>query len=257
MLRNVIRFFHRALTLLTALVLASAALYAGFALWDNSQIYTAAESSFDEMRAIWDQREAREDMGDSFADLVKINEDVTAWITVPGTAIDYPVLRGRTNMTYINKDVYGKFSLSGSIFLDSRNDRDYADGYSLLYGHNMSQHRMFADVNLFKDKTFFDTHTGAMLYLPDRGIMLTSLSVLVTPDTNAYIFNPENWTGLEPDKILEIIKTDAMYISEENMGRFERMLKEGRRPQIVCLSTCSSEFTNARTALITFADPEV
>lgn len=45
-----------------------------------------------------------------------INKDVAGWITIDDTHIDYPVVQGKDDMEYINKDVYGEFSLSGSIF---------------------------------------------------------------------------------------------------------------------------------------------
>lgn len=66
-----------------------------------------------------------EDNGPTFEELRAINPDVCAWITLDGTKIDYPVLQGEDNLTYINKDVYGNFALAGSIFLDSNCDRSF------------------------------------------------------------------------------------------------------------------------------------
>ena len=70
-------------------------------------------------------------------ELISVNPDITGWLRIYGTKIDYPVLQGRTDMEYINKDVYGDYSVSGSIFLSSLNNRDSSGTYQLIYGHHM------------------------------------------------------------------------------------------------------------------------
>ena len=59
-----------------------------------------------------------------------LSDDMVAWITLDGTNIDYPVMQGRDNVKYLNTDPFGKYSLSGSIFLDFRNSPDLSDDYS-------------------------------------------------------------------------------------------------------------------------------
>ena len=70
--------------------------------------------------------------------LRELSDDAVAWLTVDNTSIDYPVMQGKTNSEYLNKDPYGDYSLSGSIFLDSRCDGEFKDEYSLLYGHTLT-----------------------------------------------------------------------------------------------------------------------
>ena len=195
-----------------------------------------------------------------FTQLKAINPDITAWITMPGTAIDYPVLQGKNNLTYINTDVYGEFAMAGSIYLDSRNDREYKDIYSLLYGHNMSQHRMFSDINLYKEKQFFDENQLGLMLLPDGYHILESLCVIVTRASDSGLFNPENWKPLDAEGILQMASENAMYTCEDGMRALEEQLKKmeegtGESPRIVSLSTCSDEFTDARTILLTLMDP--
>lgn len=190
-----------------------------------------------------------------FGQLKQINPDITAWLTMPGTAIDYPVLQGSSNYSYINTDPYGNFSLSGSIFLDSRNNANYEDRYSLLYGHNMSQHRMFSDINLYKDEEFFNENTLGMMLLPDGCHILESLSVIVTSASNSGLFNPENWNSLDEAGILRLAQKDAKYTCEKGMEALRVKLDAGETPHIVSLSTCSDEYTDARTILLTLMDP--
>ena len=67
----------------------------------------------------------------------KITDDMVAWLTLDDTNVDYPVMQGEDNNEYLNKDPVGDYSLSGSIFLDSRNASDFSDFYSFIYGHHM------------------------------------------------------------------------------------------------------------------------
>ena len=190
-----------------------------------------------------------------FGQLKAINEDITAWITMPGTAIDYPVLQGNTNYSYINTDVYGNFALAGSIFLDSRNKEDYTDIYSLLYGHNMAQHRMFSDVNLYKEETFFNENTLGMLLMPDGCHILESLSIIVVPASDSGMMNPENWTYLDGEGIYSQVQENALFTCEKGLEALRGLVDAGETPRLVALSTCSDEFTDARTILLTLMDP--
>ena len=190
-----------------------------------------------------------------FGQLKAINKVITAWLTMPGTAIDYPVLQGKTNYSYINTDVYGNFALAGSIFLDSRNSDDYTDIYSLLYGHNMSRHRMFSDINLYKEEEFFNQYTLGMLLMPDGCHILESLSIIVVPASDSGLFNPENWTYLDGEEIYRQVQENALYTCEKGLEALREQIDTGMTPRLVALSTCSDEFTDARTILLTLMDP--
>lgn len=190
-----------------------------------------------------------------FGQLKAINKDITAWITLPGTAIDYPVMQGSTNYSYINTDVYGNFALAGSIFLDSRNSADYTDIYSLLYGHNMSQHRMFSDINLYKEEEFFEENMLGILLLPDGNHIFETLAVIVTSASDSGLMNPENWTYLDGEGIYRMAQEKAMFTCEKGLEALREQIDAGETPRLLSLSTCSDEFTDARTILLTLMDP--
>lgn len=49
-----------------------------------------------------------------FQNLQQINPEILAWITVPGTPIDYPVALGEDNSYYLNHTVTGESNILGS-----------------------------------------------------------------------------------------------------------------------------------------------
>ena len=172
---NASKFFLKAanslITAVVALFLILAAAYSGYALWDNAQVYAAVDDVQSELMKLKPDPEQK-DGGASFEELRKINPDVCGWITLDHTKIDYPILQGEDNLTYINTDVYGDFALSGSIFLDSGCDNTFQGKYSLLYGHHMANHKMFGDLDLYRKKKFFDKNTTGTLILLDRSYKL-------------------------------------------------------------------------------------
>ena len=133
--RKIIKHIDRMITLILALLLLLTGVYAVYALWDNRQVYESAGSVQESLLKLKPKpSEEGTESDPGFEELQALNPDVCAWLSLEGTEIEYPVLQGRTNLSYISTDVYGKYSLAGSIFLDSRNGRNGEDLYNLVYG---------------------------------------------------------------------------------------------------------------------------
>lgn len=231
--------------LVLALLLAGA--YALYALWDNRQIYASVDKVQAELLKLKPELpEAAADPGASFEELLSLNADICAWVTVDNTTIDYPVVQGESNLSYINKDVYGNFALAGSIFLDSRNDPGCKDPYSLLYGHDMVDYMMFGALELFKDQAFFEKNHSGRLILPDRAYDLEIFALLLVTASDNYIFEPQHWQTDDIDELLAYVKENAVFLDQETT----EALRNSHRPQLLALSTCSAEYTNARTILL-------
>lgn len=242
------------ITLVEVMVLLIIAAYACYALWDNHQVYQEAENVQQDMKRLKPME--NEKSQPSFEELLKVNNDVCAWITMDNTGIDYPVLQGRDNMDYINTDVYGKFSLAGSIFLDTRCHKDFLDSYSLLYGHHMTDHLMFGDLDWYKEKSFFNENRTGTLITQEEIYELKTVACLLVSASEDRIFEPNLWEG-RLDSLTEYIREDALHYAENELLYIEqKMMKYNQgetdvKPRVVALSTCSSDFTDARTILIT------
>lgn len=234
---------NRLVNFIVATSLVLAVLYASYGLWDNNRIYAAAENVQDDMLKL-----KPGDDNLSFEELLAINPDVKGWVTLDNTKIDHPILQGKTNLSYINTDVYGDFSLAGSVFLDSRNNGDFKDTYSLLYGHHMENSKMFGDLDLYKEEEFFRENQTGTLILPDRVYKLEIFACLLVPSSEESIFTPTRWQG-SIDKLIKFTKKNPLYINEATIDKMMESADEN--PQILALTTCSSEFTDARTVLLT------
>lgn len=217
---------------------------AGFITWDNSRIYRDASNVQLEMQKIKPQTE--DGFKYSFEQLRAINPDVNSWITMDGTNIDYPVVRGKDNWYYLNRDVFRKYSLAGSIYMDTRNKPDYSDIYTIIYGHHMKNHLMFSDLDLYKDENFFRTNTTGTLLLPDGEKKLQTVAVLETTEKEKAIFSPNKYTN-DLSNLCNFLRKNAIHISEDTLAMIEA---NPNSYQAIALVTCTNGITGNRTVLI-------
>ncbi|MCR5295072.1 MAG: class B sortase [Lachnospiraceae bacterium] len=229
-------------------LIAAAALFSLYSIWDNAQIYQAVRDLQDQIQPL--KPAELVGSGPDFEELLALNEDVVAWLTVDGTNIDYPVVQGEDNLEYMNKDVLSDFSLAGSIFLDVRNNPDFSDNFSLLYGHNMDEHLMFGDLALFLDKDFFEANKTATLLLPGESRDLRVAAVLQLPAGNSEVFDPDVWESSLAG-LAEFLEENSIWYWS---GLISKLKKYPERYQVTTTVTCSGGSTNNRTVLILIGD---
>ncbi|MDR1927732.1 MAG: class B sortase, partial [Oscillospiraceae bacterium] len=176
-----------------------------------------------------------------FPQLQKKSPEAIAWLSIDGTKIDYPVMHTEDNQYYVHNSAQGESSKYGAIFLDFRNKGDFSDFYNVIYGHNMRDGTMFGTLDDFKKKAFFDRVKTGELHLPDKSYELQFFSCAVTKATGAYYVNLAFFSPAEKKKHLEMLQKTAKYW---------RDIEIGEEDHLVLLSSCSYEFTDARTVLL-------
>lgn len=172
-----------------------------------------------------------------FEALSRMNPEIVAWLTIPGTQIDYPVVQTDNNDTYLKKDFEGNYSSAGTIFLDCDSAGDFSGRHSVFYGHHMRNGSMFADIVEFKDEEFFEENRQVILYLPDREIHLRTIAALYGDASGE-----KRRTKFEDEEHFQ------KYIDEMTKRCEFRELPEDAQ-QLYSFVTCSYEFENARTIL--------
>ena len=236
---KILRIANRVMNLFAACLMAVLFLYGGYSLWDTWRVYHNALPDADLMKL---KPVKGEDTNPSLQDLQKINADVCAWLTVDDTGIDYPVVRGKDDMEYINKDVYGNFALSGSLFLRSADQPDFSDPYNLIYGHHMSNGAMFGDVVEFVNEEYFATHQTGTLYLPEETVPITFFACVETDamDDQIYGYIREPDVTGQMQQLLQYIQEHAVQYRDIGVTDSD---------SILALSTCAESATNGRVVL--------
>lgn len=102
-------------------------------------------------------------------ELAKVNPDIYAWIYIPGTQVDYPVLQHPTDNTYyLNYNMNGTRGYPGCIYTEKENSKDFTDFNTVMYGHNMRNKTMFETLHYYEDKDFFVNNPYVYVYRGDR-----------------------------------------------------------------------------------------
>lgn len=175
-----------------------------------------------------------------FAALKEINPDIVAWVYIEGTEINYPVVQGTDNQYYLKHLFNGKWNSSGCIFLDRRNEPDFSDRHSIIYGHHTKNGTMFSGLTQYKKQEFYQAHPTILLITPEQNIRVEIFA--------GYVANVKDdaWEiALELDT-----KFEAWLEAARSRSCFESDMIPAVTDRIVTLSTCSYEFDNARFVLL-------
>lgn len=170
-----------------------------------------------------------------FEALQQINPDVVGWVYIPDTQINYPILQGETNDTYIYHLLTGEYNSSGSIFMDAYIPRDFTAKNNSIYGHHMQNGTMFADIAEYREQSFYDAHPYALLVTPEGNYGVHIFSGYVTAA----------WTDAWKTDFSE--DSFAQWLLEmEKRSYFASDVVPTEEDLIVTFSTCTYEYDNAR-----------
>lgn len=134
--------------------------------------------------------ESEEDHGSTKVDWeywLSVNPDIVAWVSVPGTDIDYPVVQASADdpTFYLDHDVYRCWNPYGCPYLDAGcAGRGIDSPLALMFGHHMNDGSMFSAFANYSDRGFAQEHQEILLQTPERDIRLNVIAADVV-DSNA------------------------------------------------------------------------
>lgn len=194
----------------------------------DSYLYSS-DSRIDEMRA------KLTSLAESFPDLY-------GWISIGGTAINYPLVQDPDDNNYYLNAAPDKTPLiNGSIFVDYRNYKDIMRNFNtVMYGHNLQGGGMFHDVQakFFENEEIF-RNTLIYIYTMDGAYVYEPFAVYETRATYQY-FRTEFATADEFVAFANEMSSNSIYKKEIEFLPTDR---------IITLSTCTNRNVDGRYAL--------
>lgn len=181
-----------------------------------------------------------------FAALSQINGDVVGWLYCPDTPLDYPVVQGEDNAYYLDHYFDGREGSAGCLFLDCRNESDFSDFHSIIYGHQMKNGTMFASLEEYQSQTYYEDHPELYLLTPEKNYRIKVFAGYVA-SVQAEAWQLDFSSLEERENWLEKALEQSTFISGIMPSPQER---------IVTLSTCSSAFADARYVLLGILEAE-
>lgn len=174
-----------------------------------------------------------------------INKESVAYVNIPGTELDEPVVQTTDNATYLDKTFDGGYQpYLGTVFMDTDNKKDFSDRLTWLFGHargsKVGDHRMFNDVNYFDKQEFFDKHPYVVIETPERKYYYEAIAMIIVPETTAFYR-----TSFDDDKDFET-QLSAVY----NDAQIKKPnVKVSAKDKYLVLSTCREEDETIRSNL--------
>lgn len=97
------------------------------------------------------------------------NKDAVAWIYIPGTSVNYPIMQEPVlgQYYYLDHDYYGNKIISGSIFTPME-PGEAVDAHFLVLGHNMKNGSMFHTLMNYTQEDFYEDSPYVYIYYPDK-----------------------------------------------------------------------------------------
>ena len=124
-------------------------------------------SRADEVQTAGIAGESASDAQIDFSALKEENPDIFAWIYIPETTIDCPVLQSeQADDFYENHNAYGQADDAGAVYIELANLTSMCDFNTVLHGKaGADGEGLFADLYEFTDPDFFEGHENIYLYL--------------------------------------------------------------------------------------------
>lgn len=185
--------------------------------------------------------------GIDLATLKAANSDFIAWLHIPGTKIDYPVVLTDDVEHYLTHSFSGKESICGTLFSLSRTDYRTPSRNIAIFGHHMRRSRsqtMFQPLHNYKDSSYYHKHSTITLDSLYRSETYTIFAVL-------------NMCESEWDASTADFSTDEAFLSfverAKELSFYETDVSVSADDHILTLITCDRDYHSTEGRLIVMA----
>lgn len=152
---------------------------------------------------------------------------LAAWLQIPGTSVNYPVMSGMDNQYYLNHLPDGRENVCGSLFLDCRSDKE--SFHFIIYGHNGADGKMFGLLKQYESENYFKEHSTFHIITSDSFYVCPVFSVRrVKADGEVYRLKFRDKEELE--EYARQAAAESMYAIDADFSNMAG---------IVTLSTCT------------------
>ena len=184
-----------------------------------------------------------------------LNKDMVGWIKIENTAINYPVVQTPDDPNfYLRRNFNKEDATCGTIFASGTCDINLPSDNVVLYGHNMRNGTMFADLLKYKSKTFWEEH---------RYVYFDTLTELHTYEIFAVFLTSADLTQGFTYHVYDTFETEAdfnKYVSNcQNMmkryihydtGITPQFMENGEKTKLLTLSTCDKSIDDGRLVVV-------
>ena len=163
-----------------------------------------------------------------------VNPDIIAWITIPGTPIDNPIVQASPDdpTHYLNYDIYNNYNIYGCLYVDAASSIEAPN--TIIFGHNMGYYdeSMFTTLTYYLNEDYLLSYPDVIIQTPDD---VFALKVRAADEVSPYGYTKEmSFSSVEAlrDFYLERWEESATKCAEPETDEVE---------QLFTLVTCDSD----------------
>ena len=217
------------------------------------------EKAFDDLAAEKDaaQQGLKTKHGTVLGEYVKLykkNHDLIGWIKIPDTKLDYPVMqtagKDQDPEFYLRRNFKKEYKISGTPFMDASSDIYLPTANWIVYGHNMNNGSMFADLTKYDDPSFFIAHRYIYFdTIYKKGVY----RVFAAAKTRIYEKDYNGFVYYRYPAITDEAEYDEYVANIKAMSAVKSKVTPRFGEQLLTLSTCSyhlADNTNGRYIVV-------
>lgn len=196
--------------------------------------------------AVTDTQESKRIM--PYDNLFKMNDDMVAWLLIPGTDIDYPVMQTPEDESYyLYRDFFGNNDKNGTLFMDTDCNLDDERANILIHGHHMKSGAMFGKLPDYEDETYGKDHSEIYLYTHDD---LRVYEVMAVFHAKVYQSRTDQFLYYNYPKFDTRESFEEYYQNIKKMSLYDTGVTAEFGDEFITLSTCAYHTKSGRFAVV-------
>ncbi len=174
--------------------------------------------------------------------------DMAAWLHIPDTNVNYPVMWTPGDETYyLYKHYDGTDNQNGSLLLDTDSSLDPLTTNLIIHGHNMRSGAMFGNLTDYESQSYYEQHKEMLLYTPDLERTYEVLAVF-----RSQVFKKKDTVF----KFYKFFQADTeeefndFYDNIKKLSIYDTGVTAEFGDHFITLSTCVSHVENGRFVVV-------
>ena len=262
------KWMYNTLIIIFALIFLGSAAALGFYYWESSQEQDRYEAlsqlrptsplpttpeqpdqpavTGPEMVTVTDPKTgAQLEIFKEFEALYGMNSDLIGWLTIPGVAVDLPVVHTPDDPEYyLRRNFDKKRQTRGCLFLDGAADPWKPSDNLTVYGHRMQDGTMFGQLLNYLDFEYLLDNQDVYIAFPEKTAHYTAVACLIVDGADNPIYDDIGQRG-DIQHIIDYIYANTEVDPDAELSGDSSLL---------ILSTCHRAYYSARTLLICIPD---
>lgn len=168
------------------------------------------------------------------------NSDVIGWISIPGTAVSYPLLQTQNNSFYLGHAWDKSSNSAGSIFLECQCPADFSAFNTIVYGHRMEDGSMFGSLHNYSSAEYWQQHPSIYVTLEEGTLQYDVFAAFVASVTDI-VYGLDITDAAVKQNFLEFCLSSSA---------IDTGILPTARDQVLTLSTCTQSDDDTRWVVV-------